>query len=57
VSGSPVIQNGKLVGAVTHALVNDPTASSLKICWKWPDKKKAGISCLFLIMYIFVTLA
>ncbi len=23
-SGSPVIQNGKLVGAVTHVLVNDP---------------------------------
>ena len=26
VSGSPIIQNGKLVGAVTHVLVNDPTA-------------------------------
>ena len=25
VSGSPIIQNGKLVGAVTHVLVNDPT--------------------------------
>ena len=25
VSGSPIIQNGKLVGAVTHILVNDPT--------------------------------
>ena len=24
VSGSPIIQNGKLVGAVTHVLVNDP---------------------------------
>lgn len=24
-SGSPVIQNGKLVGAITHVLVNDPT--------------------------------
>lgn len=24
-SGSPVIQNGKLVGAVTHVLINDPT--------------------------------
>ncbi|MBQ9543794.1 MAG: SpoIVB peptidase [Clostridia bacterium] len=24
-SGSPVLQNGKLVGAVTHVLVNDPT--------------------------------
>ena len=25
VSGSPILQNGKLVGAVTHVLVNDPT--------------------------------
>ena len=25
VSGSPIIQNGKLIGAVTHVLVNDPT--------------------------------
>ena len=23
-SGSPIIQNGKLVGAVTHVLVQDP---------------------------------
>lgn len=25
-SGSPIIQNGRLVGAVTHVLVDDPTA-------------------------------
>ena len=25
-SGSPIIQNGKLIGAVTHVLVGDPTA-------------------------------
>ncbi len=25
VSGSPIIQNGQIVGAVTHVLVNDPT--------------------------------
>ena len=25
VSGSPLIQNGKLIGAVTHVLVDDPT--------------------------------
>ena len=25
-SGSPIIQNGKLVGAVTHVLINDPTS-------------------------------
>ena len=24
-SGSPIIQNGKIVGAVTHVLVNSPT--------------------------------
>jgi len=24
-SGSPIIQNGKLVGAVTHVFLNDPT--------------------------------
>ena len=24
-SGSPLIQNGKLIGAVTHVFVNDPT--------------------------------
>ena len=25
VSGSPILQDSKLVGAVTHVLVNDPT--------------------------------
>ncbi len=25
VSGSPIIQNGKMVGAVTHVMINDPT--------------------------------
>ena len=25
VSGSPIIQDSKLVGAVTHVMVNDPT--------------------------------
>ena len=24
-SGSPILQNGKIVGAVTHVLVDDPT--------------------------------
>jgi stage IV sporulation protein B len=24
VSGSPIIQDGKLIGTVTHVLVNDP---------------------------------
>ena len=25
VSGSPIIQNGKLIGAVTHVFIDDPT--------------------------------
>jgi len=25
VSGSPIIQDGKIIGAVTHVFVNDPT--------------------------------
>ena len=25
VSGSPIVQDGKLIGAVTHVLVDDPT--------------------------------
>ena len=24
-SGSPIIQDGKIIGAITHVLVNDPT--------------------------------
>ena len=24
-SGSPILQNGRLIGAVTHVFVNDPT--------------------------------
>ena len=24
-SGSPIIQNGRIVGAVTHVFINDPT--------------------------------
>ncbi len=24
-SGSPIVQNGKFIGAVTHVYVNDPT--------------------------------
>ena len=24
-SGSPIIQNGRVIGAVTHVFVNDPT--------------------------------
>lgn len=31
-SGSPIIQNGKFVGAVTHVMVNDPTRGYRSIC-------------------------
>ena len=24
-SGSPIVQNGRLIGAVTHVFINDPT--------------------------------
>lgn len=32
-SGSPILQNGKLVGAVTHVLVNDPTRGYGIFAW------------------------
>ncbi|RKD34774.1 SpoIVB peptidase [Thermohalobacter berrensis] len=41
-SGSPIIQNGKLIGAVTHVFVNDPTKGyGLYIEWML---KEAGIN-------------
>jgi len=40
-SGSPIIQNGKLIGAVTHVFVNDPTSGyGVHIEWMLQD---AGI--------------
>ena len=48
-SGSPIIQNGKLIGAVTHVLVNDPTRGygifvewMLKNINEAPVKQEAG---------------
>lgn len=47
-SGSPIIQNGKLIGAVTHVLVNDPTRGyGIFIEWmlksmNYSDSAKAG---------------
>lgn len=39
-SGSPIIQNGKLVGAVTHVFVNDPTKGyGLFVEWMLKQKK------------------
>ncbi|WP_400163887.1 SpoIVB peptidase [Brevibacillus sp. TJ4] len=41
-SGSPIIQNGKIVGAVTHVFVNDPTSGyGCFIEWMLKD---AGVS-------------
>ncbi len=41
-SGSPIIQDGKLVGAVTHVFVNDPTSGyGCHISWML---KEAGIA-------------
>ena len=47
-SGSPIIQNGKFIGAVTHVLVNNPTEGygvfgdimikQMKSV-KWPERK------------------
>ena len=48
VSGSPVIQNGKLIGAVTHVFVNDPTRDTaylLRICYlkqRKPNKQQCS---------------
>ena len=53
VSGSPVVQNGKLVGAVTHVLVDDPTKGS-KI-FKTTDKLVCGLN-LWLNYRVDVTL-
>ncbi len=40
-SGSPIIQDGKLVGAVTHVFVNDPTKGyGLYIEWMLNQEDK-----------------
>ncbi len=42
-SGSPIIQNGQLIGAVTHVLVNDkPPAASSRACPAAPSSKTAS---------------
>lgn len=41
-SGSPIIQNGKIIGAVTHVFVNDPTSGyGVHIEWMLQD---AGVN-------------
>lgn len=42
-SGSPIIQNGRLVGAVTHVLVNDPTKGYGVLAeWMIQEMNRAG---------------
>lgn len=51
-SGSPIIQNGKIIGAVTHVFVNDPTSGyGVHIEWMLSEagidiyKKKKQADC------------
>lgn len=40
-SGSPIIQDGKLVGAITHVIVNNPlkdTACLQTLCLSFPNE-------------------
>jgi len=41
-SGSPIIQNGMLVGAVTHVFVNDPTTGYAVFCENMYDMSRAS---------------
>ena len=44
-SGSPIIQNGKLIGALTHVFVSDPTKRIWCICRQNDSRtKKCGIT-------------
>jgi hypothetical protein len=55
VSGSPIIQDGKLVGAVPHVLANDPTRGDsivIKNMLMQQTKEGRKISCLFSLTFI-----
>ncbi len=42
-SGSPIIQNGKLVGAVTHVFINDPLKGyGIYALWMYESSNKRG---------------
>lgn len=41
-SGSPIMQNGKLIGVLTHVLVSDPTVGYRSIC-RFNDRKNERI--------------
>lgn len=47
-SGSPIIQNGKLIGAVTHVFVNDPKKGyAIFIEWMLKEGEKSETSDVF----------
>ena len=47
-SGSPIIQNGKLIGAVTHVFVNDPKKGyAIFIEWMLKEGEKTETSDVF----------
>ena len=48
-SGSPILQNGKIVGAVTHVLVNDPTRGYVIFIVLQNDNFLFVVSCDILI--------
>lgn len=44
-SGSPIIQNGKLIGAITHVFVNDPTKGyAMYIEWMLQNSESAAMA-------------
>ena len=47
-SGSPILQNGKLVGAVTHVFVNDPTRGYAIFAEKYVPKRFHPSECLLI---------
>ena len=56
--GSPIIQDGKLVGAVTHVLVNDPTRGHGIFIENMQDtaRQKTEASLLPLLILLLSTL-
>ena len=44
-SGSPIIQNGRIVGAITHVFVNDPKKGyGIFIEWMLEESKNNGLT-------------
>ena len=57
-SGSPIIQDGKLSTAVTHVIINDPCRGYgilLKICWMRRGDFLAGVKLPLFILKEFLT--